>query len=87
MQAIALISPHACRLTCGDNKRLSPPPDVEANVVAKSAVGFGEPLIVTVAAPFADVGEEPVVLEEERMVKRAETAFITPCVELSRRRK
>jgi len=59
---------------------------VEAKVVAKSAKGFGEPLTVTVAAPFADVGEGPVELEG-RMAKRAETAFIAPCVELSRRRK
>lgn len=80
------MSPHAWLLTWGEYWILNPPPDVNAKVVAKSAVGFGEPLTVTVAAPFAEL-EEPPESEDERIVKRAETAFIAPCVELSRRRK
>lgn len=65
------------------------PPDTAGNVVAKSFVGFGAPLIVTVAAPASAVAEAVAVAVSEalRMVKRGDNAYATPWLELRNRRK
>ena len=59
---------------------------IAGKVVANSAVGFGEPDMVTVEAlAMADVALVA-VCPCARMVKRGETPYMTPCVELRKSR-
>lgn len=55
-------------------------------VVANNCVGFGGPLTVTVAAEgFVDGWEALADVDEPRIVKRFEVAYMVPGVELRKR--
>ncbi len=60
--------------------RRTPPDSTAGNVVANACVGFGEPLIVTVAASASAVAVLAAVAVSEalRMVKRGDMAYRTP---------
>lgn len=70
--------PHIGPLTSGFNAlHLDETPFVTAgNVVAKSLVGFGEPLTMTVAAVGIEGPPDEAVADASRMVNRGEEAYI-----------
>jgi len=62
--------------------------DAGGNVVANAAVGFGDPLTVTVgAAPSTEGCVALACVPDGRMVKREDVLYMRPCVELMKRRK
>jgi len=78
------------RLVQAASQLSTTPLDTGGNVVANAFVGFGLPLTVTVGAePSGDGCDEfaKEELEALRMVNREEVEYITPCVELRKRRK
>lgn len=77
----------ACNCASPPNLHDKTPLAMAGNVVAKRAVGFGEPETVTVGALATGDVEFADVDPDARIVKRGETAYMTPCVELRKRRK